>query len=185
MLAFLLSLTDEDSQKKIETIYYKYHYDMLRFARYSLRKKGASNIESGAEDVVQNAFLKITKYIHSIDLGESEKSLKTYLFSIVSNEVYNYMSDEVKHAWDDEAIEDIPDNVFFADLQIKERYDMVVKAIEVLDEKFRLTLYYRYFKDMSVSQIADLMGISEKTVYTRLTRGKARLLELLRMEGII
>ena len=61
MLAFLLSLTDEDSQKKIETIYSKYHYDMLRFARYSLRKKGASNIESGAEDVVQNAFLKITK----------------------------------------------------------------------------------------------------------------------------
>ena len=48
-----------------------------------------------------------------------------------------------------------------------------------MDEKYSITLMYRYSSSMSVKEIADLMGISEKTVYTRISRGKQKLLEML------
>ena len=68
-------------------------------------------------------------------------------------------------------------------MRIIERYEKVVKAIEKLDEKYSLTLLYRYNENMSVGEIATLMGVPEKTVYTRLERGKKLLLQSINGEG--
>ena len=51
--------------------------------------------------------------------------------------------------------------------ELKENYNQVVKAIEELDEKYSTTLYLFYCKEMTVNEIAKIMGISAKTVYTR------------------
>ena len=67
MLQFLLSIADEKDHAKIEYLYNRYHEDMIRFARYRLRQKKMPNYELDAEDAVQNAFLKITKYIDKVD----------------------------------------------------------------------------------------------------------------------
>ncbi len=41
---------------------------------------------------------------------------------------------------------------------------------------------FRYHDQMSVKEISDLLGITEKAVYARLERGKVMLLELLKKE---
>ncbi len=179
MLLYLISLVEDKDVPKIEYIYNKYHGDMLRFAKSRLKKAKIPSYVTDAEDVVQNAFCKICKYISKIDVNVREKELKTYVFTIVANESNNFISDyEFVEPFDDGYAE-MGDDDFFKKISITESYERVIKAIENMDEKYSITLLYRYHKGMSVKQIAALMGIPEKTVYTRLLRGRKLLLEAL------
>lgn len=179
MFFYLISLVDANDAPKIEYIYRKYHRDMIRFAKFRLRKAKIASYEVDAEDVVQNAFVKISKHVKRISLDVSEKELKAYVFSIVANESNNFISDYIYVESLDEGHSELSDSDFFEGICIKERYNEVIGAIESMDERYSITLLYRYHNRMTVRQIAELMGIPEKTVYTRLMRGKSLLLKLL------
>ena len=181
MLLFLLSISDESNSSKIEYIYNNFHNDMLRFAKTRLKNSGLPNYLIDAEDSVQNAFMKIVKYIDSIDFSVSQKELKAYVITIVANETANIIASYREISDLDENVADLDDCEFFERLHIKDRYEQVIKAIAGLDEKYSITLMYYYQNDMSVNEIAGLMGISAKTVYSRLSRGKRLLIDL--MEG--
>ena len=176
MLAFVLLITDGEYRLEIEKLYRKYHVDMLRFAMSRLRLRGDKNYQINAQDVVQNAFVKITKYAHAIRFGDGEKGVRAYLFSIVANEIADFLADRhVPEEW----VEDIAEEDFFGKLRIQERYNTVVEAIGALEERYSIVLLLRYRQECSVSDISEILGIPEKSVYTRLARGKKRLLTLL------
>ena len=182
VLNFLLMIADESNREKIEYIYYKYHDDMIRFARYKLKDFDIDSYELDSEDVVQNAFLKIVKYIDAIDISKPENQLKSYIFSIVANETKNFIEDATHYDDIDIYAETMIDDYFFDKLQINIRYEHVVEKIKQLDEKYSITLLFYYGEDMDVKKISELMEIAEKTVYTRLERGKRLLLEDLSKE---
>ena len=69
-------------------------------------------------------------------------------------------------------------------LSIKERYDTVVKGITLLDDKYRAPMYMKYVEELSPEEIAEMLELPIKTVYTRLARGKALLLEYAQREGV-
>ncbi len=179
MITFLLSITEESARDKIIYIYNTYHGDMIKLARNRLRIAGVGSYKDDAEDVVQNAFVKISKYINSINFDAGEKKLKAYILSIVVNEVYQALKDR-EYFEDIELHEqELSDDSFFEKLAIKEEYDRAVEQIKRMDEKYSITLLYHYCEDMSVKEIAELMGLPEQTVYTRLTRGKRILLDMM------
>ena len=182
MLTFLLMLTDEEHHDKIKFLYHTYHADMLRFARHRLRQMGLHSFEVDAEDVVQNTFIKIIQYIDRIDAGAPYKKLRAYLFSIVVNECNDFVREQaaVENIDDYESV--LEDGDFFGELRLGERYDDVLRAINALDERYSITLFYRYTKNMTARDIAKTMGVPEKTVYTRIERGKRLLLQLLGKE---
>ena len=182
MLVFLLSVADESDHDKIIYIYRTYHGDMLRFARCRLRTAALPDYETAAEDAVQNAFLKITKHIGSIDFGASEKELKTYILSIVVNETINIINKQKSFDDIDDHANIMSEESFIERLLIKERYDQVMSAIESMDDMYRLALLYRFCKDYSVREIAKFFGAKEKTVYTRIARAQKILLEILDKE---
>ena len=68
-------------------------------------------------------------------------------------------------------------------MRTKVRYDEVVEAISWLDEKYSIPLSLRYAENMDVKEISKLLGIAEKTVYTRLDRAKKLLIEKLNGEN--
>lgn len=178
MLSFLLS-TNESNHSKIIYLYNTYHDDMIKFAKYRLKKSGLPNYELDAEDVVQNAFVKISKYINSVNFDACEKEIKSYVLSVVANETKNMVNEYTYFDGIDSHAEELSDEDFFERIRIKETYHRVIDQIKHMDEKYSITLLYYYCEDMSVKEISGLMGISEKTVYTRITRGKRLLLELL------
>ena len=180
MLHFLLSISDENSHEKIIHIFNKYHNYMMRYAVSRFESIGRSNFLNDAEDAVQNTFMKITRYIEKIDFSRGENDVKNYCLAILNNEICNVLSDE-------EPVFDFPGEFslekeynIVEKLSIQENYAKVVSAIEDLDEKYSTTLYLVFCKEMTVNEIADMMGISTKTVYTRLERGKKLLLESLK-----
>ena len=182
MLALLLMLTDEEHHDKIKFLYDTFHADMLRFARHRLRQMGIHSYDVDAEDVVQNSFIKIIKYIDRIDLGVPNRKIKAYLLSIVVNECNDFVREQQEVESIDNYEETLEDGDFFGALRMEQRYDTVMQAIGALEERYSFTLFYRYAKNMSVADIAQTMGVPEKTVYTRLERGKRLLLQLLGKE---
>lgn len=183
MLQFLCLLTDESNHEKITYLYNHYHDEMLRFAKHRLYHMGLPNYTLDAEDAVQNAFVKITKYIHKIDFSATEKELRSYVLTIVTNETNNILNDYTVFDDLDERVHEIEDGDFFGQLRIQDRYDAVVGAIERMDEKYSIPLWCKCGQNLSVTDIADLLGIAEKTVYTRLDRGRKLLIEAISEEN--
>lgn len=182
MLLLLLTITDPDNYSRIAYIYDNFHNGMIVIARNKLKTMGDTNYAYDAEDVVQNSFLKITKYIDDINAETDPKVLKAYIFAIVTNEAINFIS----HSKYYESIDDLPDvpedDEFIAGLQIESRYERVVRIIKGMDDIYGLTLLLRFQKNMSVGDISEFTGLPEKTIYTRLARGKKMLLEQLKTE---
>ncbi len=178
-LVYLLSLTDESNYSKVMALY-AYHDDAIRFAKKRLKMANVPSYEHDAEDVVQNAYENIIRYIDSVDFSVTDKQLKSYTFSIVVNEINAILKSRI-------ILEDIDECDYVADVgdivdqvQAKEDYDKVVKAIKSMDERYSMVLFCRYIKDMDAKEIADKLKIPTKTVYTRLRRGKAILYGILR-----
>lgn len=180
MLQFLLTISDESNHSKIEYIYTSYYESMMKYAICKFQSSGRTNCQYDAEDAVQNAFVRIVKYIDKIDISHGKKEIKGYCFSILINEICNILGDKTEKC---EVIEEFSvenEYNFIEELELRENYDKLVKSIENLDEKYSTTLYLVFCKEMTVNEIADMMGISAKTVYTRLSRGKRLLLDYLK-----
>lgn len=180
MLQFLLTLTDESNYGKTEHLYNTYHDYMMRYAVSRFKSTGRTNFVYDAEDAVQNTFMKISKYMNAIDFSRGENDVKNYCFTILCNEICNVLSDNQENFEIDEEFCLEKEYNFIEELEIREKYDQVVKAMAELDEKYSTTLYLFFCKEMTVNEIADLMGISPKTVYTRLARGRKLLLDSLK-----
>ncbi len=181
MLPFLLTLTDESNRAKIEHIYNTYYDYMMRYAISKLSSSGKSDFIHLAEDAVQNAFMQITKYIDSINFSRGEKDVKNYCLSILYNEISNLLdNNEDFYELNEELLQENKYNTLIEEIEIKEKYREVVETIKTMDERYSITLYLALCEEKTVNEIADMMGISTKTVYTRLARGKKLLLESLK-----
>ena len=180
MLQFLLTLTDESNHGKVEHIYNTYHEYMMRYAVSKIQAAGRTNVMYDAEDAVQNSFVKIVKHIDKIDFSRGEKDVKNYCLTILCNEICNVLSDNKENFEFDEEFCSEKEYNFIEELEMQESYNEVINAIKALDERYSITLYLVFCKEKTVNEVAELMGLTPKTVYTRLARGKKFLLDYLK-----
>ena len=180
MIQFLLALTDESNHGKVEHIYNTYQDYMMKYAVSKLKAAGRTNVVYYAEDAVQNTFMKIVKHIDKIDFSRGENDVKNYCLTILCNEVCNVLRDnkEIYEYFEEFSYE--KEYNYIEELEIRESYNEVVKGIKALDEKYSTTLYLIFCKEKTVNQVAEMMGLAPKTVYTRLSRGKQLLLDYLK-----
>lgn len=131
-----------------------------------------------AEDVVQEALIRIWKHISSF---RSESKIKTWMVRIVMNEVKRYRRKKylslvsLKHA------SEIPDDLpgIEAELLRDDDYQRLQQALEVLPRKQKEAVVLRYFSELTVPEVAKVMGEREGTIKSRLSRGLHRLGEIL------
>ena len=180
MLLFLLSIADEKDHAKIEYVYRRYHNDMMRVAKSRMRRFGVQNYELDAENAVQNAFVKITKYIDRIDFEADDHAIRSYVLRIVTNECASLASDNRVFEPLENHENDVADDDFVEQIEIRSTYESVVRIIAEMDERYSIPFSLRFVENMNVPEIADLLGLPEKTVYTRLYRAKKILLVALK-----
>ncbi len=182
MLQFLFTICDEQYHSRIEYIYKRFHKDMFRFARNRFIAMNSHNPELDAEDAVQRAFLRITKYIHNLRFPMHDNKLRCYAFSVVLHETMRICEENKKYYdFREEFFEDDGYNII-EDVDIQMMYEDVVKAIDDLDPVYSMTLLLKYERGMTPDQIAEQMDVPVKTVYTRLSRGKKLLRDALKGE---
>ena len=140
------------------------------FARWLLRD------ESGAEDVVQESYLRALKYFSGYHGGDS----RAWLLAIVRNTSYNWLqqnrSRELMNPIDDAtealaATDTNPETVLLQRID----HNLLREALSELPIEFREVLILREMEELSYKEIAAFADLPIGTVMSRLARARARL----------
>ena len=141
------------------------------------------NNQNDAEDVVQEAILKAFKAIRSFR-GESKFS--TWIIQITINEARMRLRKDRRHLYDsiDEPLKGEEEGDYiprdFADwreipsqaLQSSQLREALTRAIATLPPKYREVLILRDVELLSIIETANVLGITEAAVKTRLLRAR-------------
>ena len=132
-----------------------------------------------AEDLASDTFARLL--IKKPKLRD-ERRFKTYLFAMGKNAALSYLRKNKRLVRLDESRTAEED--FEWALIRDERRVAVARAIESIGGEYASVLLLRYYEELSVDDIANVMGKNKKQVYNLLQRAKERLRERLKKEGI-
>ena len=82
MLALILALTEEESHDALTFLYKKYARKMLKVAKSELSKW--ENIDLTPQDVLQAAFLQLSKNVNAIDMYSDESKVWEFLKNMMN-----------------------------------------------------------------------------------------------------
>ena len=146
--------------------YRRYGPALLRKAERMLQNR------DDARDVVQTLFLEL------LQRGEPTDQLP-YLYRAVTNRCLNLMRDRRTQARLLEQSELALRGLSRTTCEDKAvDLDLLLKLVRELDSDHCELLVYRYLDDMSQDEIAELTGISRKTIGKRLARARDAVLRL-------
>jgi RNA polymerase sigma-70 factor (ECF subfamily) len=138
--------------------------DMYRFAAWLSRDK------SIAEDVVQEALLRAWK---SLDSLREDAAVKQWLLTIVRRENARYFARRQLETVDIDNLT-ASQSALLADTPDDELDDLR-QAIYGLDDDYREPLVLQVLMGYSTNEIAELMGLKQGAVLTRLHRARIKL----------
>ena len=188
MLPFTYLFTGLDHIKYKNKLYNSYNNDMLIYTKHLLTGQYADSchdVDHDTEEIVARTFFKIFTKINLIDFERSEKEIKSYVFTVLINEICDfYQEKEPCVSLEQHSITPISDENMFEEIAIKEENEAVKRALNKLPEPFRATMALHYIDKLSVKDIADLLNKPKSTIYSRIEIGKEKLIVLLKEEGI-
>lgn len=149
---------------------------------YGLALRMLSN-EQDAEDVLQETYLKAYKAIPGF---EKRSSLTTWLYRIAANEALMMirkkkpLQQSVDLDDDNDDGETLPEIVDWRFLPEKELAStetrrMLQEAVDRLSTALRIVFLLRDVQGLSVKETAEILGINENVVKTRLVRARLKL----------
>jgi RNA polymerase sigma-70 factor (ECF subfamily) len=139
-----------------------------------------------AEDVGQETFIR---FYRAIETFRGEASVKTFLTRIAMNLSLNALKRRRRMASRfvsrDQADSPLPEPVANgnASVEAHEIHDVVTRAIHELKPKHRAVVVLRMIEGYSTRETAEILGIPEGTVLSRLARGMDALEPLLQPYG--
>jgi RNA polymerase sigma-70 factor (ECF subfamily) len=155
---------DTDRRRRFGALCESLRPDLLRFAWWLGRDRGL------AEDVVQESLLRAWK---SFDSLEDEGKARSWLLTIVRRELARSFEKKRPELADVDALVDAESDMLAAPED--ERVEEMRTAIFRLDEEYREPLVLQVMLGYSTREIAELMGMQQGAVLTRLFRARSRL----------
>jgi RNA polymerase sigma-70 factor (ECF subfamily) len=139
---------------------------------HGLAKRVLGN-KSDAEDVVQDAFMKVWQKAGQWQPGRAQFS--TWLYRVVVNRCLDLKRKPVNTALDNvaEQSDDRPDA--YEDIAARQRQARIVAAVAGLPERQQTAIALSYTAGMSNAQAAETMEISVKAFESLLVRAKREL----------
>ena len=157
----------QDPSQELERLVLRYQQPLLRTCFLYLRDRAL------AEDAVQETFLKAYRSLASF---RGECSEKTWLMKIAINTCC-----DLRRAHRLRRIDPcrIPDLLPQAAEPFTEAEEALVTQVMQLPRKLREVILLYYYQDMTVTEIAVSLGISQSSVSGRLKRAREKLRALL------
>lgn len=165
-IALIHKITSGDTES------FRYLYRLYASSAWQLAI-GICKHQANAEDAVQNSFLAAYKYIGTF---QYQSSFKTWLLRIVFNEAIRIQKKEKVYRWEEfDATENTDDALSidgFVPLQQKETKERVRKTISSMNDKEALVLNLFYLEELSVKEIALILGYTEANVKVMMHRAR-------------
>jgi RNA polymerase sigma-70 factor (ECF subfamily) len=161
-----------DDPSALEIIWERYALDMLGYLT------GLHCSRHDAEDTLQEVFVTIARKRESV---AKARFLKPYLFQLARNVALNRIKQTKRIRDHAQTMTDwlVPIN---ADSQAESRSRKLAMALARLPEKQRIVLVFKFYREKTLYEIGELMGISENTAASCLRYGMKKLKEMM-MEG--
>lgn len=152
-------------------LYQRYKIPLFRYCLKMLERVEA------AEDVLHAVFLKV--YEHRTDLVFAEK-FKSWIFAIARNQCLTHLRTRGRDITLEADVEGPLESDTQHRVEQNEESELVRNAIERLGLTSREVVILREYEGLSYQEIAEVVGISEGAVKSRLFKARRRLFELLR-----
>ncbi|MCZ6778165.1 MAG: sigma-70 family RNA polymerase sigma factor [Acidobacteriota bacterium] len=126
------------------------------------------------EDLVSEVFMKAYR---NLARYRPENAFSTWIYRIATNRALDEIRSRRHRRRFGPLDERLPAPGPGAESAVnkKDRSAVVARALEQLPHEYRAPLVLLHMEDRKVSEIADLLGIPEGTVKTRLARGRVKL----------
>ena len=161
----------------MQVLFARHHVRVYRFVLRLVRD------QTKAEDLISEVFLDVWRQAGKF---EARSAVSTWLLAIARYKALSALRRRPDEELDDEAaaaIEDTADNPEVA-LEKKDKGEILRKCLTELSPEHREIIDLVYYHEKSVEEVAEIVGIPENTVKTRMFYARKRLSELLKAAGV-
>jgi len=156
-------------------IYNRYKTNVYNFTMQMLKNKAAT------EDVVQNVFMKL--YLNFTTI-KHKSSIQYWIFKTTRNEIYGVfrrkkIRNEIDSEFIDEQFSDFSENQIAESYELNELKQLLMKNLEQLPQEQKEVFLLKEYGQLSYREIADLLGIDESLVKSRLYKTRQKLISKL------
>lgn len=146
---------------------------------------------SDAEDLTQEIFIKVFQMLRTYDAAQG--AFSTWLNRVARNHLVDHYrrtrKDRVTSSLDDETVQiearPSPGSGPLDQVAARELRDLLQLALQRLSPEMREAVILRDLQDMDYLEIAQVLGVPEGTVKSRINRGRLELARILRrIEGV-
>lgn len=168
-----LHLISKGNQLEFGRLVSHYSNELLNFA------KGYTGQKEMAEEIVGDVFIKLWEKRKNLS---SVKNLKSYLFIAVKNACYTASNKKSNEIFFNELSEFHLDKIAVPESQQIESdlMDMINNAIEKLPPKCKLVFSMAKIQGFNHKEIAQIVGISEKTVEYHTAKAVKKILDIIK-----
>jgi len=159
----LVARLEDDDLQALGELYIKYKTSVYRTALAITRD------EKAAEDILQEAFLRVHSYAHSID---QTVSLGPWLYRVTVNLAYSWTRQVKRWLY---SIQDVLDRCASpaqwypeAMAEDEEWRQALQQAIDTLPARHRIVVILHYLEELSLKEISYITDVPEGTVKSRL-----------------
>ena len=161
----------------MQVLFARHH---VRVYRFVLRLVGNPTV---AEDLISEVFLDVWR---QADRFEGRSAVSTWLLAIARFKALSALRKKPDEALDEEtaeAIEDTSDDPEVS-LEKKDKSAALRQCLQKLSPEHREIIDLVYYHEKSVEEVAEIVGIPENTVKTRMFYARKKLAELLQAAGV-
>lgn len=145
-------------EKKIEELL------LENYNRYYRLAYSYVHNEADAADIVQNGAYKA---ILNSDTLQKEEYASTWIYRIMLNEIFRFLKKEMPISIEEVFVEQAEEDTY-EDVDLR-------RALDSLSKEDKTVIELKYFEDMKLADIAEVLGENVSTVKSRLYRGLKKL----------
>jgi len=144
-----------------------------------------------AEDLTQEVFIKVFQTLRSYDSAQG--TFSTWLNRVARNHLVDHYrrtrKDRVTSSLDDDStpLPELPSTraAPTASVESRERRELLQAALDQMSPDLREAVVLRDLQDLDYQEIAQVLGVPQGTVKSRINRGRLELARVIkRMEGM-
>ena len=173
----LIKRIGSGDQAALQALYARHSVKIFRFVVRLLRDEGR------AEDVVSEVFIEVWK---SAARFEMRSAVSTWLLSIARNKAISLIRKSRDQELDEETAAGVADEADDPEVvaQKQDKGALLRACVMRLSAEHREVIDLVYYHEKSVEEVAEIVGVPEGTVKTRMFHARKRLSEMARRAGV-
>ena len=158
-------------------LYRRYYDDVFRYCVHRLFERHA------AEDVTSEVFLRVVEHWHRFD-GRDEQQFRGWLYRIAGNAVNSHLRKRGGRQRLLQRLDRPPESIHTTPEDPEaERFALLKTVMLALKPGYQAIITLRFFENLKLTEIAEVLGCSPGTARSRLARALAQLRKRLKAAG--